>query len=327
MALRDCEFGAPTSGGGGGGGTGGDGTIVTTATAGLVGTNLVAGQPGDITMPAIISPGSTVVAIAIEWVGPPVVNTADGWTEILEAQHDANVFDASVRAVWKHFPGGGAQIQSPFTIGSTSNCLAAWEIRGLDPTFTPNFYSVDYAGAGASITLTDDDPTAGLYLFLGAHMPISGDAGAATHVSSDFVVDTDVHGTGGAGGLAMHAAYPTAPGFVSDTATWPSGHPSGGLMIGLTLGDVDPTGTSTTTPEYVGSSIFTTLKLNGATVTTRARSLNVVGDATLTDDGAGNVTLTLPSVSPAVVVPLAIGSNPPTLVAAADGRLIPIVWE
>lgn len=298
-------------------------------TGGIVGANVdVSSRDGSIVMPATIPAGCHVVAVAIEWPGLPSTNTGDGWTGI--ASNGAYGTDASVCACWKYFPAGGAALQHPF---NTSNVrvVAAWIVRGLDPTFTPDLYSIHYGGAGSYFgpTVTDSSPTAGLYLFGGAACPIgTADPGTASHSNTtDFTVDSAKH-VAAAGGVAMRAAFTSAPVSVSDTVSWSGGgFPQGYLMIGLSMGSVDPTGSSTPPAEWVLKSDLTSIRLNGVEIEGSPRSIDFQGDFDVATDGLGHVTVSLTTSPAPVTVPLAIGSNPPTLVAGADGRLIPVVWE
>lgn len=306
--LANCD--APTAvpvGVTGAGGTGGTGattppTIITTTTAGIVGANLIPGQFA-ITLPQPVSAGSIVVAMSAGWASSPSVNTGAGWTEILAVANDPHTLDPGTRAAWKYFPSADSALQTPFTVTSGAEAaVAAWEIRGLDPTFTPNLHSTafDSPHSGAtSVSVGDASPTAGLYLIMAVSLPVSGVApGVATHSNSDFIVDTATNAIE-SGGLAMHAAYTTTPAPLSETVTWPGGHPAAAILIGLSMG-VETGGGSTVTSHYVETGTLTTLKLNGAVVSTHVLSLNVVGDATMTDDGSGNVTLTLANHGPYV---------------------------
>lgn len=306
MALSDCVAGTTTpivtiNPGGP------PGTIVLTPTGpqtvipagGVAGANFhIANATAGVTLPKAPTAGNLLIAIAIAhiYLPPTFVPTINpGWNQVSAGDHNTTGLDPGTRLLWKLAGAGESQIQTPIS-GSGDYTISMWEVSGLDPTFTPSFLGVDInspSSGGSSVDITSSYPAGKLFLFAGVMFTNSSDPGVPTEIGA-FIVDSSDHsGVNPCSGFCAHSGATATP---ECGISFGSSHQIAGMMVAFNVAGVVGTGgTAGTTTVPLGGQVA--VSVNGSTVTTAMKSLNVVGDVTLTNDGAGNLTLTVPSAT------------------------------
>jgi hypothetical protein len=281
-----------------------------------------------VTMSQPPTEGALLVAMGFGYVETPIPE--DGWLDVPAGHLDAYVWNPACRLAYKIAGAGESLTQTPFSVDADSmRAVAVWEVSGgagWSALHEVNVERTFFSSPPVTVATTSPGAnTLGLVAFFGNNN--SSDPGVsiispgsgwtqddAPHNLRQSIVAA--HGLFGSGDpISATADCAAAAGFVGILVTLEA--PSN-----VTTGEEGAAG-------WVKMGDLTSLRLNGVEIDGHARSLNFVGDFDLSTDANHNVTVTGGAAVGAgtLIMPLTIGTNPPSLVAGGDGRLIPMVWE